>query len=384
MKVLTITEGYPPDRGGGSTYAYEIPRRISRYGVKTNILTKSADVEHSEEKNPNVEVTRIEFPKYKKSGCTVNLKRIKFVLKILRIASKIGSDYDVIHLHSGFGTKIVAWGLRNIYRSKTPIVMTFHGTFIGNYDTFYPYPISDIFNFVSKGLMVGSNCDRYIVVDDGTHADDVLDGLVPDAKVKKHYHAVDCDTFRPEKIERDEKIITFIGRLDPFKGIELFIDAIPEIYESYNDVKFKIVGGGDLLDKLKIRVNRLGIEDNVEFVGSVKHSKIPYYMNLSDCLVFPDIRAFENRDYFNLAMAEAMACGSLFLSSSYPREKWGNSWVPIKNPDSEEISEKILNILENPRKYDDIKENARKMALEFFDWDKIIKLYYDEFESLVR
>jgi len=383
MRVLTITEGYPPDRGGASTYAYEIPRRMSKHKVRTLIITRKADIKYKDKKGPYVSVMRIDFPKYKKFGCTISFKRIRFIMKMLKAAISKKEDYDIIHLHSGFGAKVIAWSLKNIYRTKTPIVMTFHGTFIGTYNTFYPFPISKIFDIVSKRIMVGSHCDRYMVVDDGTHAENVLRGEIPESKIRKHYHAVDCKTFKPKKIRKKGKIISFIGRLDPFKGIDIFIKSIPDICKKYKNVKFLLVGGGPLLNDLKELVKELGVESKVEFVGSVPHSKIPYYVNLSDCLVFSDIRGFKNRDYFSLVMSEAMACGALYLSSSHPRKEWKcQTWIPIEKPDPKEIATKLLKILENPKRYEKIRKNARKVALKYFNWDKIIELYYNEFNSL--
>lgn len=385
MKVLTITEGYPPDRGGGSTYAYEIPRRMAKYKAETLVLAKSADIKHKDKKHPKVSVFRIEFPEYKKAGITISLKRIRFILKMLKIAANKQEDYDIVHLHSGFGAKVIAWSLKNIYRIKKPVVMTFHGTFIGNYGAFYPFPISKIFDIVSRGLMLGANCDKYIVVDDGTHAERVLEGKVPRSKMRKHYHAVDCEKFKPKKIRKKGKIITFIGRLDPFKGIEIFIKSIPDICRRYDNVKFLLVGDGPLRAELEALVENLGIKTKVKFIGSVPHSKIPYYINLSDCLVFPDVRAFENRDYFNLAMSEAMACGALYLSSSYPRKEWKcKTWIPIEKPEPSEISTKLLKVLQAPKQYDKIRKNARKVALEYFNWAKVVKLYYNEFLSLTN
>ena len=385
MKVLTITEGYPPDRGGGSTYAYEIPRRMAKYKVKTLVLTKSADIKYKDKKHPYVSVLRINFPKYKKAGCTISFKRIKFNLKMLKAAIKRQDNYDVIHLHSGFGAKIIAWSLKNLYRVRLPILMTFHGTFIGDYDAFYPFPISKLLDIVSKNLMVSSNCDKYIVVDDGTHADRVLIENVPKSKIKKHYHAVDCEIFKPKKIKKKGKVVTFIGRLDPFKGIDLFIKAIPDICKKHNNVKFLFVGDGPLRNDLKKLAKKLKVHAKVKFVGSVPHSKIPYYLNLSDCLIFPDIRAFKNRDYFNLAMAEAMACGALYISSSYPRKEWRlHTWITLEKPDPNEITKQLLNVLENPKKYEKIRKNAREVALKYFNWDKVVELYYNEFSSSIK
>jgi len=386
MKILTITEGYPPEAGGGSTYAYEIPKRLAKKGVKTLIITGKPFGKYEDEKSDNVSVTRLNVPAYGKAGFSFNPKRFKFIFESIRTGRALKGHYDVYHFHSGMASKIVAWTLRNIYGVKKPFVMTFLGTFVGYYKELHPFPISTMMNFASRKLMTGSKCDLYVVVDDGTHADEVLyRNGVPKEKVKKHYQTVDLRKFRPKKRKRGkEKTIGYIGRMDPMKGVDIFIRSLPKILENTKNTKVVMIGSGPLLGDMKKLVKDLGIESKVEFMGQVPHNEIPKHMNMFDCLVFTDIRSFNNRDLMSLTHCEAMACGTLMVNSAKPREEWNaQTWIELENPDPEEISKKVIDALKNPGKYSKIRKNARKVAVKHFNWNDVIKIYDEEISKLV-
>lgn len=383
MKVLTVAESYLPESSGGAVYAYELAKRLGEHNVKTLILTRKFG-NYRDKKTKNVEVLRIDISHYKTAGGSLAFNRFRFIRKLLTEILRRHKDFDLIHVHSGASAQFVAWALKKIFRIKTPIVMTLHGTFIGNWKLLYPFPIYKIYDTMERKLTLSPNCDLYFVVDDGSGAENVLiKGKIDRSKIIPHFHAVDTDVFSPTEKKKRGKTVVYIGRLDPFKGVEKLINAMSIVVKKINGSRMLICGDGPLRKSLEDMVKGLGLSDKIKFTGNIPHKKVPYYINLSDVFVYTDIRAENHRRGLSLSMCEALACGALCLFSYYPREEWKlKPWVSLDKFESSGIAEKILDMLETPEKYDKIKENARKIAIKYFSWNSIVKLYLDGFYKI--
>lgn len=73
--------------------------------------------------------------------------------------------------------------------------------------------------------------------------------------------------------EPDRKILLYQGSLNKGRGVELMIDAMTHL----PDFKLHVIGGGDLENQLKNRVQELGITDNVLFFGKVPFTELNAY-----------------------------------------------------------------------------------------------------------
>ena len=391
MKILSLSETYPPETGGGSTYVYNISNRIQSPQAEIVVLTRQSDIPHEDEKTPYLSVVRLAVPSYNKGHYGINLNRFRLIIKMLRTTLKMYKNFDIIHIYSGGATKIVGWLLKNLYRIKKPVVLTFLGSSVGWHSkAMNPIKAKFLDAFVRE-LELGAYYDRYLVVDDGDHSFRALEKSsilfrrrIPKSRIRRHYQGVDCEKFSPRSVKKDGKNIVFIGRLEPLKGADILIKALPNIFDKVKDAKAIIVGDGPSRPELERLVKKLNLT-SVEFVGSVPHDKIAYYMNLSDCVVFLDLYGFDFPRTLNLTHCEAMASGALILSSSKPRPEWNRqTWVEIDKPDPSEVSAKVVDILKNPEKYRQLSKNAREVALKYFSWDEVVKMYYDEFSSLAK
>jgi D-inositol-3-phosphate glycosyltransferase len=132
---------------------------------------------------------------------------------------------------------------------------------------------------------------------------------------------VDLDLFHPEDKEaarralgyNDERIILFVGRIEPLKGIDILIGAAAQLAEE-SDCYVLIVGGDRhsrrQVSHLQGLASDLGIGERVCFLGAVDHEKLPLYYNAADVCVVPSF--YES---FGLVALEAMACGTPVVAS---------------------------------------------------------------------
>ena len=116
--------------------------------------------------------------------------------------------------------------------------------------------------------------------------------------------------------DKKRKFITIIFKSEKnvvrLKRGEIFIRSIPDILKVYPDQKFIIIGAKDnYFEYLKALCVELGVDSNVNFVGSIKNESVVEWMQKS--IVYVQISDTET---FGVAIAEAMSCGTHVVVSN--------------------------------------------------------------------
>ncbi|MEM6910627.1 MAG: glycosyltransferase family 4 protein [Verrucomicrobiota bacterium] len=110
--------------------------------------------------------------------------------------------------------------------------------------------------------------------------------------------------FRPYPQPKDQPIrAAFVGRLVPYKGADMLIEAAaPFIREG--GLVLDIIGDGEQMPELKALVEKLALEGRVELPGWIEHSQLHSRLSLSQVFAFPSVREFGGG-----VVLEAMALG---------------------------------------------------------------------------
>lgn len=108
--------------------------------------------------------------------------------------------------------------------------------------------------------------------------------------------------------EREKRIVT-VGRLVPQKNQKLLLKAFREFHEQYDDYVLEIYGDGPLKKELEEYAKKIGIEDNVKFMGEVQDIKSAIYKAKMFVLT-SDYEGMPN------ALMEAMAMGLPCISTN--------------------------------------------------------------------
>jgi len=116
-----------------------------------------------------------------------------------------------------------------------------------------------------------------------------------------------------------DKIILFVGRIDPLKGADNLIKALPHL-NHIPKLRLMIIGGGDHsqreLDQLQKLAHNLEVENLVDFRGLIKHEDLPYFYNAADACVVPSY--YES---FGLVALESLACGTPVVATDVGNHK---------------------------------------------------------------
>jgi glycosyltransferase involved in cell wall biosynthesis len=109
----------------------------------------------------------------------------------------------------------------------------------------------------------------------------------------------------PQKVFNDKVQLLFVGRLVPYKGTDMVIEAIGRLAESVKSkISLTIVGDGSERQLLEQRVQELNLNSIIQFTGWIEQSETYQHYSKSDVFCFPSIREFGGA-----VVMEAMACG---------------------------------------------------------------------------
>lgn len=118
----------------------------------------------------------------------------------------------------------------------------------------------------------------------------------------------------------EKKVLLFLSRVNPIKGIEYLIDAWNEIDINLRSKwELHIAGNSDpkdYIDTLKKRVQQLNLSENIKFIGPITgNDKITKYQN-SNLFILPTL----NENFGNV-VAEAMMCECPVITTT--NAPWG-------------------------------------------------------------
>ncbi len=141
-----------------------------------------------------------------------------------------------------------------------------------------------------------------------------------------------------------------IGRFTEQKNHTFIIDIFSEVHKKDKDALLLLFGKGELTDKIKEKVNKLGLTDNVLFMG-VKNDIYNYY-NIMDTFLFPSL--YEG---LGIVLIEAQTNKLMsFSADTVPKEVKLSDLVKFISLEKKPVywAEKILEFKENGTKRTDL------------------------------
>jgi glycosyltransferase involved in cell wall biosynthesis len=186
-------------------------------------------------------------------------------------------------------------------------------------------------------------------------------------------NAIDPARFTTRRAHRAAKPIraVFLGRLVPYKGPDMLIEAVAPLVKS-GALTLDVIGDGPMMGELKALVARLGVEAGVNLAGWVDHAQVGPRLAQSDVFAFPSIREFGGA-----VALEAMAVGVVPIVLDYggPAELVTDKTgflVPMGS--RAEIIDRFRAILsdlaEHPDKIESRSDAAIRRARQLFTWDE--------------
>jgi len=164
---------------------------------------------------------------------------------------------------------------------------------------------------------------------------------------------------REIRSQHERPILLVVGQLRYYKGLHFLLQALRDI-----DADLLVVGEGREGPALVREVERLGLEEQVRFVGERTGDELLAHYYAADVFCLPShLRA----EAFSLAQVEAMACGLPVVSC---RVGTGVEWVNVDGvtghvvppAQPEKLSGAVRRILASPRLHRQMSEAALERA----------------------
>ncbi len=307
------------DNGGMSVCVRELARELGRRGHRVDIFTRAS---RPSDKDcivlaDNVRLVYLKVPKAYRAAKDALFPHLPDYFKRLeafRLRERIA--YDLVHSNYWLSGCI---GSRAQACWSVPHLTTFH-------------TLGLLKNRIGNGLhepdlriaaekQVAQDCSHIVV---GSRRER--------QNLSRHYHVakskigiapcgVDLKLFRPLGrayarrrlgLDTGEKIVLYVGRFDPLKGISRVVEAIGLLRQ--HPVRFIIAGGDGQANpevrKLQALSGRLSLDGAVRFVGRVDQQVLPLYYSAADVLAVPSL--YES---FGIVALEALACGTPVIAT---------------------------------------------------------------------
>jgi D-inositol-3-phosphate glycosyltransferase len=302
--------------GGMNVYILHLVHYLARLGHDVDVYTRThkGGDENLIKLDKNARIIHL-------SAADTN----SYTKNVLQYIKKHSLSYNIIHAHYYY-SGLIGCGLKK--ELPVPLVMTFHT--LG----------------MMKKLYLGINDKRRINFEKKVVS--CVDGIIASTDLEavelmRYYQAeknkifvvppgVNHHVFKKYnqsysrsklKIDKNKRVILFIGRIDPVKKINLLIEAVAKltkIHPSFiNNFRVFLIGG-DIgsrefwhdkeVKKIKYLIGEKNLECCVKFIGSQPYNLLPFYYSAADVVVMPSV--YESLSFVVL---EALACGSTVLAS---------------------------------------------------------------------
>jgi glycosyltransferase involved in cell wall biosynthesis len=171
------------------------------------------------------------------------------------------------------------------------------------------------------------------------------------------------------------KNILFVGKLREYKGVQFLIESIVDL-----DVRLFIVGDGEYLNELRTMVNKLKINQKVNFITNASNELLDNLYLQTDLFVLPSINEAEA---FGIVQLEALARGlpviNTNLNSGVPYVSLdGLTGFTVQPMDSGAIKSSIIRIFSDKDQYEAFSRNAIVRA-SIFSPEKMTESYNNLF-----
>jgi len=275
--------------------------------------------------------------------------------------------FDVVHAHFGhWGVPLAA--LRAT-QPKLRIVTTFHG-----YDVTVA-PGLHGYGMYRRLFQVG---DRFTVNSRYLWRRLIALGC-PEDRMTQLRMGVSSSEFQctPRRRTPGEPLrLISIGRLAPMKGFEYAISAVAELARAGHDVRYRIVGDGELKSRLEAQIAQLGLGERVTLLGALPHEAVRRELASGHLFLLPSAYAPAGQvETQGVVVQEAQASGLPVLVSQIGGVAEGmidgETGFAFQPESPAAIVQAVEKALSRERDWPEMGRRGRQLVEELFDSQRL-------------
>lgn len=385
-----------------NVYVRELVRSLGRRGVGVDVFTRSQN-EHVPHvlhdlgygnrvvhvpSGPEHPLPKDELPNY----------LTNYVSWIKDFTESKGLKYNVIHSHYWLSGE-AAMSLREDWGS--PFIQMFHTLGeMKNQVARSPDEVASPARLASERRLLGE-ADRIIASTEAELAQfrwlyrqdtDKVEIIEPGVDIS-HFYPIPADEAREfVNVRDDRRIILFVGRIEPLKGLDSLLNAIALLdRRGQDDLHLMVIGGEPDADpeEITVEMNRLQemtrelrLVDQVTFLGKRDQDVLQYFYSAAEIVVMPS-----HYESFGLVALEAMACGTPVVASETGGlvylVKDGETGLHVPTAEPQALADKLQHLLENEAELRRLGQQAAKYA-SGFEWGRVADRMINVYEELAQ
>ncbi|CAM4217592.1 N-acetyl-alpha-D-glucosaminyl L-malate synthase BshA [Paenibacillus tarimensis] len=188
---------------------------------------------------------------------------------------------------------------------------------------------------------------------------------------KRVYYPRECRSLRSEFVDGEEKILMHISNFRPVKRVGDVVDIFAKVSERL-PAKLLLVGEGPDLSRIQWKIQSMGLQDKVHFLG--KQDDVAQVISIADVMLLPS-----EKESFGLVALEAMACGVPTIGSvagGIPElVAHGETGYLAPIGDTERMADYAVSLLQDPERYAKFRKACLSRARSEFCNDRITAEY---------
>jgi len=258
------------------------------------------------------------------------------------IATELAADedFDIVHAHDWMTYPA---GIAVAAMSRKPLIVHVHST---EFDRSGEHVNQMIYDIERRGMHAA---DKIIAVSFRTRNIIISRYGISGDKVEVVHNGVERNSggnwpFEQSVIDKDEKIVLFLGRITMQKGPEYFLHAAKKVLEVMDNVKFVMAGSGDMMHRAIEMAAELGIGSKVLFTGFLRGGDVQKIYQMADLFVMPSVS-----EPFGLVPLEALENDvPVIISKQSGVSEVLRHALKVDFWDVNEIANKIIAVLKYP------------------------------------
>ena len=249
-----------------------------------------------------------------------------------------------------------------------PCGVIFHHLFGATVFELAAYPLARYVQFMERLSVRAYRNTPCCTVSQSTATELVERGFSRE-KIRIIENSVDTGAYTPDAgVPKEPDLLVYAGRLKKYKNVAIVLDAMKRLAEAGRRVRLAIAGSGDDEKNLAAHADRLGIAQQVQFLGYVDEAaKIDLYRRAA-VFVNPSLK-----EGWGITNIEAGACGTAVVANDVPglrdSVRHNETGLLYKENDCGDLMRCLAAVLADPALRARFETAGRAHALRF-SWDE--------------
>ena len=371
MRILALTSFFYPHPGGSQKYIEELYVTMMKLqpNLEVDILCYNTNYSPSEELYRGLHIYRVSCLEILPGQFA--LANPLQLIKVLKMLKK-EKQYDIVNSHTRFfdnswWTPMIAkyLGAKSILTDHCAEKPT-HDFFLVNWiswcvDHFWAPIIAKKYAHIT----VVSKATQEYLKSLGITAQTVIYPGVSTQFFAEHKNTSRKIPQTKKLISDNELVVSFVGRMIPSKGPQLFLKSISELLVKNPNIHAVVAGNGPLFAEL----NNQYRSERITFTGQLNREEVAELLNLTDILVLPST----HHEGFPITLLEAGAakCSVITTNQGGTSEVISDEKTGLLiEPTVESISKATQELIESTELRKTLSKNLHELVKTEFTWEK--------------